>query len=302
MKNVIAYYYQLFPDDIHQIDGQYKFEINQEKFCFVAYERDLKDISNLYEIETYLLQNYFYCHLIVLNVSRSYVTYVNGSPYVLLKIFVDGVVQIGFSDVLMFHSLQLAKDKYFPLLRNQWRQLWSYKIDYFEYQINQFGKKYPLLRDSFSYFVGVAENCISLLQNVSLDYVDLVVSHYRIHYNDTLFDFYNPLNFIVDTRVRDVCEYFKDAFFRGVDILDQVIFYLNYVSLTGEEYYLFFVRMLFPSYYFDLYEDVVLGYADEECLLDVIGLLPKYEVLLREIYWYIKKFVDLPVIEWLIKT
>lgn len=302
MKNVIAYYYHLFPDDIHQIDGQYKFVINHEKYYFVSYERNLGDINNLYEISAFLLQNYTYCHMIVSNVSNSYITYVNGNPYVLMKIFIDDTAQIGISDVMTFHSIRVTKDRYLSLVKNRWDQLWSYKIDYFEYQISQFGKKYPLLRDSFSYFVGVAENCISLLRNASLGDIDLVISHHRIHYSDTLFDFYNPLNFIIDTKVRDVCEYFKNAFFQGVDVLEQVIFYLNRGSLTGEEYYLFFVRMLFPSYYFDIYEDVVLGNVDEQRLLDVIGLLPQYEIFLRDVYWQVRKFIDFPVIDWLIKT
>ena len=41
--------------------------------------------------------------------------------------------------------------------------MWIRKIDYFEYQISQFGKKYPIIRESFNYYVGLAENGISLL-------------------------------------------------------------------------------------------------------------------------------------------
>ena len=110
------------------------------------------------------------------------------------------------------------------------------------------------------------------------------------------------MNFIIDTKVRDACEYFKNAFFHGIDVFDHVVFYLNSGFLTSDEYYLFFVRMMFPSYYFDIYEDVVLGDVDEGRLYDVIELIPKYEIFLRDVYWVIKNFVDLPVIDWHIKT
>lgn len=302
MKNAIGYYYNLFPNDIHQINGQYRFCINQECYCFVPYLRNPNDINYLYEISNFLLQNYIYCHMIIPNISHSYITIINQEPFVLLKVFVDDSRSIQISDLFSFYQLRLDYSKYSSLKKNHWDRLWSYKVDYFEYQINQFGKKYPLLRESFSYFVGIAENCIALLHYASVDSLDLVIAHHRIAYDDSLFEFYNPLNFIIDFKVRDVCEYFKNAFFQGIDIFDEVVSYLNYGSLRSEDYYLFFIRMLYPSYYFDIYEEILLGDEDDEQLENIIVMIPQYENLLQRIYWYMREFVELPMVDWLIRT
>ena len=90
---------------------------------------------------------------------------------------------------------------------NLWKQLWSNKVDYFEYQITQVGKKYPLIRESFSYYIGVVEAGICLLNNSKK--LRCSVAHKRITKNEDLFEFYNPTNYILDTRVRDLSEYFK---------------------------------------------------------------------------------------------
>lgn len=36
--------------------------------------------------------------------------------------------------------------------------MWVQKIDYFEYQVSQMGKKYPVIRESSIYYVGLAES------------------------------------------------------------------------------------------------------------------------------------------------
>ena len=71
---------------------------------------------------------------------------------------------------------------------NNWDYLWSTKIDYLEYQINQSGKKYPLIVESFSYFVGLTENAISYAKNATLelkkDYNNIgVITHKKLNIN-----------------------------------------------------------------------------------------------------------------------
>lgn len=84
------------------------------------------------------------------------------------------------------------------------------KIDYLEYRMNQQGLKYKLLRESFSYYIGLAENAIILVKENSAN--NFTLSHKRISYNDTTYQLYNPLNYTIDCYFRDTCEYFKSAF------------------------------------------------------------------------------------------
>ena len=74
-------------------------------------------------------------------------------------------------------------------------------------------KKYPILYNIIDYYLGISENAIFYLKKVVSNYegnVSVCVCHKRIGVNSTLFDLYNPLNLIIDTRVRDIAEYFKN--------------------------------------------------------------------------------------------
>ena len=80
-------------------------------------------------------------------------------------------------------------------------------------QIGQNEKKYPLIRESFDYFVGMGENAISYLVNTKKEvkpnfYDKKVLSHNNLY--NSLFD---PLNIILDHKARDLAEYIKLSFF-----------------------------------------------------------------------------------------
>ena len=85
-----------------------------------------------------------------------------------------------------------------------WGLLWSKKIDYLEDLINENGKKYPLIVDSFNYFVGMAENAIGYFNSIGFNKnYRYVVSHKVIKDDDSVEVLYNPMNIIFDYKVRD---------------------------------------------------------------------------------------------------
>ena len=301
MKNALQYYYHLTVEDIHQIDGVYKFTIQNQYYAFYPYEGDINYVDTIYRFSIHLLEQGIYCHQMVLNVNQQVVTYVNQVPYILLRSSYALEEKITMEHLIMFSNMTSHIQYQDEMRHDNWEKLWSNKIDYFEYQVNQFGKAHPIIRDSFSYFVGLAETGISLLNQTKLDYKNLVISHKRIKRNQTVFDLYNPLSFIVDLKIRDACEYFKESFVSHENIWQDIEFYLTHNSLTSYEYLMFLIRMFYPSFYFDLYEDIIENNKDEKLLIPIIRLADRYEQLLKQIYVYIGSFVALPEIEWLKK-
>ena len=121
-------------------------------------------------------------------------------------------------------------------------------------------------------------------------------------FNSTLQDLYNPLNLIIDSRTRDICEYFKSLFFNDKLELIDIQNYFSVTNLTREELYLFYARMLFPSFYFDMYEKIINGSNKDKEMLKIANKIETYQILLRDLYWVLKKYANLPDIEWIIKT
>ena len=60
--------------------------------------------------------------------------------------------------------------------------------------------------------------------------------------------------------------------------------------------------MLFPSFYFDMYEKIINGSSDDKELLKITNKIESYQILLRDLYWLLKRNANLPDIEWIIKT
>jgi len=218
--------------------------------------------------------------------------------YILIKIYSNINKSISLEEI-SFISNSLYKED----ININWGLLWAKKIDYLEDLINENGKKYPLIVDSFNYFVGIAENAISYFNSIVLDSnYKYVISHKTIKINDTVETLYNPLNITFDYRVRDVAEYIKNSFFNNNrNIFYEFSIYLHNSNLSIMEVKLLVSRLLYPSFYFDMYEDILIDNQEEKILLNVISKLDEYEEYLSNVILFLKKNFDIDEIEWLKK-
>lgn len=299
MKNVIAYYYNLYSYDIHQQKDIYKFSVANMQY--VLSPCDIAEIQSIYELSRTLVQNGIYIHQIVPTVSNDMYISFNNKNYVLIQYYGSLEQKITLMDIVNFNN-STANIKFEKTDQPNWGVLWSNKIDYFEYQVSQFGKKYPKIRESISYYIGLAETGISLYMNTRVfDANHLTVCHKRIGENSTLYDLYNPLNLIVDYKVRDAAEYFKNLFLVKEDIFQEIIEYFQRQYLSTYDCFIFFVRMFYPSFYFDIYEQIIGNKIEESKLQPIIQKTKLYEQLLRNLYFYLSNYMDMPDIEWIKK-
>ena len=113
----------------------------------------------------------------------------------------------------------------------------------------------------------------------------------------------NPLSFIFDLEVRDVAEYLKAMFFKkDMDYcLDELRSYLKIRRLNIYEYHMLYARMLYPTYYFDLYEAVMNKNVSEEELVKIVKRSNEFEEFLKKTYLEISKYVRLDKIDWIIE-
>lgn len=303
MKNNIMYYYNIRIDNITQNNNNYYFTINNDNYCFTIYTRDIKESNEIYKLNKYMLSSNILVHEIIPNKDNYVVTIINNIPYILYKIYINKNKKLTINELTYLSNYTYQVDKI--LTRNNWNILWSNKIDYFEYQINQMGKKYPILVDTFAYFTGLAENAISYVKYTTLETQietsdNPVISHRKI--NNTVESLYNPLNIILDHKSRDIAEYIKLSFLnKNTNIYQELDSYFsnNYYSEYGLR--LLYARIIYPSFYFDMYEQIIQGLRKESDLLNIVSLLDDYELYLKEMYYYLKKYHNIPEIDWITK-
>lgn len=298
MKNLIKYYYDLEIDSIVYSFGEYKFKYKSFDYCLVSIEREINEINDIYNLCAYLHRLNIPCHEIIPNNLNSLITDVSQRKYVLLKKYVTSNQLITVDDIIYFNLNTTYNWNFDSLKRTSWDELWTRKIDYYEYQIGQIGKQYPMLYNTLCYFTGLTESGLQLIKMTESS-GNLSVCHKRIYKNMTLTEFYNPLNFVIDYRIRDISEYYKQNIFNLSDYLYSKLYYTINTYFDQNDVLLLFIRFFLPTFYFDLYEEIIGGNEKEEKILEIIENIKMYETFLKKIYVYIKTYIRIPRIEWL---
>lgn len=300
MNNYINFYYELYPDNIVKSKDNYTFVINNEKYYFTIYNRDIAEIDTIFKLNREMIERNSLVHEIILNRKNEPLTLVDGVYYILLRVYVNDTKIISIDDILfMLNSNDSIMDNNI-IGRTDWVKLWSLKIDYFEYQIGHLIKKYPYIYNTVDYYIGLGENAIEYIKELSEEKMNtnLSVTHRRIGANSTLFDLYNPLNLVIDYKVRDIAEYIKDVFFNSdIDVYKILNELFSKAIFDKATLSLLFSRLLFPSYYFDLYENILEMDLNENIILNIIKKSTSYEKFL----YFLMQNWSLYKIEWLVK-
>lgn len=306
MKDMINYYYNFNIESVEDWDYIYTFTYNKEKFYFVPLKRSEQELIDLVQISKELKARGLECHDMILNKFGKLITNIYETNYILLKPIGDIYEEYDIKSIMNLNNTLILTPNKSNLYRNSWSKLWSSKIDYFEYQIHELGKDKELILDSFSYYIGLAENAISYVnstnakyQKTNLDHVTL--SHRRIKYPNYKLNYLNPLSFIFDLEVRDIAEYLKSAFFEGENALNYLKEALRINRFTIYSLELLYARLLYPSYYFDIYESIMSNKEEEEKLIPILEKANEYEEFLRDAYYEINKYASIESINWLLE-
>ena len=305
MKETLEYYYGLDIENIEELDGKYHIKQENQDYFFVFYNRGIEELEDIINVSNEMVKKGINVHKILINRNNSFLTKVGEYNYILFAVSNLNEEYDIFDMVKISEKLVLNNNKS-NLYRNNWGTLWSEKIDYFEYQVRELSIEKDVVKNSFSYYVGMAENAISYVNNTNMKYggdaYRIVLSHRRVFYPNYKLNYLNPLSFVFDLEVRDIAEYLKAMFFKK-DIsfcLDELSSYLKIRHLSLYEYQMLYARLLYPTYYFDVYESVMNKNGDEEQLVNIIKKCDSYEEFLKKTYLEISKYAKIDKIEWII--
>ena len=305
MKETLEYYYGLDIENIEELDGKYHIKQENQDYFFVFYNRGIEELEDIINVSNEMVKKGINVHKIFINRNNSFLTKVGEYNYILFAVSNLNEEYDIFDMVKISEKLVLNNNKS-NLYRNNWGTLWSEKIDYFEYQVRELSIEKDVVKNSFSYYVGLAENAISYVNNTNMKYggdaYRIVLSHRRVFYPNYKLNYLNPLSFVFDLEVRDIAEYLKAMFFKK-DIsfcLDELSSYLKIRHLSLYEYQMLYARLLYPTYYFDVYESVMNKNGDEEQLVNIIKKCDSYEEFLKKAYLEISKYAKIDKIEWII--
>ncbi len=298
MLDYINYYYGIYPPTITENKLGYLFYVDSEKYYLIEYNREFDELDELVKLNKYMIEQGSLVHEIIYNRFNEILCNFNNNSYILLRVYVNENKKVSIDDICYFLNSNYINENYQKIVRTDWSKLWENKVDYLEYQMGHLIKKYPFLYSTIDYYLGLSENAIAYYKNLSYfnnDIIQIGIMHKRIGVNSTLFDLYNPLNLIVDFKVRDFAEYIKDCVINDIEYKKIVNQIFNYYYFDKLNLSLFVSRLLFPSYYFDNFDNIIKDNLNENTIMKITKKSSNIEDLVS----YMIKNYNLPSISWI---
>lgn len=304
MKNIINYYYQINILNIHLLNGIYYFTYKDNNYMFIPFNRDYILLNYLYILNKILLEINSYYHEIILNKDNLPYLFVDNKCYVLLK--ESNLI----NDKISFYDIRLDRidinNNLNRLTRFPWTNLWIKKLDYLENILNHLELSYQNVLPVCMFFMGLGENAISYIENVintdkSTVNDKLVVSHNRIDIEESVKDLYLPLDLILDHPSRDISEYLKSMFVHNDYNYNDIEEYIMSLNFSSFGFKMLYGRMLYPSFFFDLWDLVINKEKEYSDLFIYEKRLEEYRIFLKEIYYIIRKRVYLEEVRWILR-
>ena len=301
MKNLILLLYNLDITDIKKIYNNYYFTYQNSNFIVMEYKRDLKQIESLYKLNKEMLKLGYPVHEIIITRDYNIIFEYDGKNYALMRLNIKENRLITIKDIISFNCIinsQILND----LDNTNWPKYWEKKIDYIEYQFNEVKENYKIINESINYYIGIWENAISYYNDNFNDInIKKVICHKRLNTNTTLIDFYNPLEYVIDYKMRDIGEYLKSYVLDKNFTITEINNILNKLNLSYSSIILLISRVMFPSLYFDQYEKIIIDHEEEETIKEIIKKHDNYHALIKTIF---KKYLNynIPIIYWILKN
>ncbi len=307
MKELLKNFYNVYDVEIIENNSYSYFLYQNRKYFLVPYIRSDEELKELVLLNEELIQKGIPTSRFVLNNQKSYSTFYNQKKYVLLEIQSTNLEEynvldmIGFADRLVIHSKKSV------LYRNKWAELWSAKADYFEYQIRQLGKDKSIILNSFSYYIGLLENAIAYVNTTTKNHQisiqeRVTLQRKRVVFPNVAINYFNPIHYVIDIEVRDIASYFKSLFFNSYeDLFIEIHAYLKRRKLSIYGYQLLFARLMYPSFYFDLYEKIMEGELEENVLIPIINKVEDYEWFLKDMYSILSSYAPIERVDWIVE-
>lgn len=280
MRDFIKFNYNLDFEKIDIFEDGIYFECNNKIYLICEIFRDEEEFKNL--VNLLIAKNVKY-HLLVLNKDGNYISEFNGKKIVVLESVTDKYIITDYENTNVIVMAQ-----------NSWGMLWEERI--FNYETK---KKELLIPKDVKYFLdyylGLTEAAIVNYNNVkgSGEEARFMLQHNKISFPITSFSFYNPVNYLLDYCVRDLAEYVKSKFFYDSITVDDVITIINKNSFTPVEINMFLVRLIYPSYFFNIVDDK--DFESSSDLFNIIKKSSQFENFLKELIINLKNIMPVLV-------
>lgn len=290
MKNYIYLNYGIKIDKIFVKGKEKYFFYNNTKYYIVENIKDINFVDNLFNLTNRLYYNNLTINTFILNNENKYLTNKDGNNICILKVNnMESNYTLDYINKFESFNCNLADYD----IVNEWKKT----VDNLEKEMIEYNKEFPIIQNSINYFIGMAENAISLLNNYKKEIINNNNSiGHKIKLTNTNLD--NPFNFIKTNRMYDLSNYIQYKFYTNKNDYDEIEKMIKSIRNEYEAIFLF-SNLLFPKFYFDMVVDILNNIVNEEKLNVFINNIKNYKELLIYVQNRLKNVKEIQLISWI---
>ena len=280
-ENILSRFYQIYVRDIG--DG------------YFMYNNKMYYLSNVIPSDTII--RYYQLYLQQLGKQGYYIVknvfgHMQSDGYILYTYEVEPY------DVtaILKQSLQLIPEEYASLLAI--KESWGHIVDDARKSVAKYASRlnhieyYVVLS---YYYQGIGENVISLMNEIMARYnnASLPVGFTHLVFENTYDSIYNPTNFVISTRVRDLALAYQE------NIIDMAMLDPLLPALSELEIMYLYLRTLFPSNFFSLVLHERKPEVMKEKLITIYQRIDHEKERNIQLYEGLQQYSYIPPIHWL---
>ena len=221
----------------------------------------------------------------ILNNKNEYITKKNNEYIILIKIN-ENDEYIDLEEIIKYSNNINYLEKYNIL------EKYKEEIDECEDKLSKYDKEVIEVRKTANYYIGMAENAVSLLKDYKDESNEL--GHKVNIYNYSKKELNDPMNFIKINKLYNISNYLKYKFINNKFDYYELEIIMKQIKTETEEA-LFFSYMLYPNYYFDIFENEI----NIKRIKNLIKNNKKYINVLRYIQEKTKKCKKIKLFVWI---
>ena len=294
MKDVINYYYDLVIDRIYENNSKYFFyEDNKYYIIECINGNKLKKLNALIEE---LFNNKIVVSKIIETKNKKYSFTYKNQEYVIVMMPIIESTSVNLKDILKYNIN--INDKFDFIKVNEIENMKNI-VDYYEEVMSGYREEYMLIQTYFNYYVGLAENSISYLNDIS-DSSDIVYSISHDHINKCIEgELADISNITYNYRMKDIASYIRYKIINKEEWVREIEWFFNSFKLNDFDYKFIYSNVIFPSYFFDLIKLIINDKVSEEEIKKYTDNITYIEKEYNRLYNIICKYNKIVKIDWI---
>lgn len=293
MKNFLNYNYNLFPDKIYHVNTEKYFFVKNYKIYVKQYEEG--NIENIADISNKLFYDGVKINTIICNKDGQYITKLKNKNIILIRVNSIENDCIEYTDILKLKNINMKSNlKEINLLKE-----WTDEIDILEKELLEYNNEYLMIKESFDYCIGCAENAVQLYKASAKDNETLVLGHFNCAILN-MKNYLNPLNLCNIDFNYEEANYIKSKFImNNIDYEE-----LHNIIDKNENPEKLFACLLYPSYYFYLLKKLLSEQENDFVQKEIMNYVTKiqnYKGFLLFLKKCFKNSKEIQLLDWINK-